>query len=131
MIEKNSKIIDINYLNELTTGDLKIERELMQLFVDRSIEKIDKMTVALENDDNEMWNEASHALKGAAGAIGAWDFMRLAESAQKVKNDTKSKKSKILDKIKIDNDLVLNFIYKFTENNIDIKTKHKNHKNKT
>ena len=116
MSDRQSSVIDLEFLDEFTQGDLEFEKEIIQLFIDNSSKNIDDMVSALEDGDNDKWYKSSHLLKGSSGAIGAWSFMKLAENGQKAKDQPKSEKVKILDQIRKNHKVVVDFISKRIDN---------------
>jgi HPt (histidine-containing phosphotransfer) domain-containing protein len=60
--------IDISYLRSMTLGDLKLEREVLELFTQQTGVLLDRLS-----DVPADAVELAHTLKGSARAIGAFD----------------------------------------------------------
>jgi HPt (histidine-containing phosphotransfer) domain-containing protein len=65
--------VDLDHLKRMTCGELGLEREVLQLF----LEQATRLTAALDGLQAET-GALSHTLKGSARAIGAF---RVADSA--------------------------------------------------
>lgn len=104
--------IDIDFLRSVVGDDREFEKELFAIFTENAQRNIDKMEEALKNSDTNSWYMASHAFKGAAASIGAFDLSKALEYAQRHPEDVSEEKQKILGKIKGEFNLVLEFIGK-------------------
>lgn len=77
--------LDLAHLSRQTGGDLRLQRELLELFKLRSPELVAQMR-ALANERLERpshLNDLAHKLKGSALAIGAFRLAAAAEAAEK------------------------------------------------
>ncbi len=104
--------IDIEFLRSVVGDDREFEKELFEIFTENAQRNIDKMEEALKSSDTNSWYMASHAFKGAAASIGAFDLSKALEYAQRHPEDVVEEKQKILAKIKAEFKLVVDFIGK-------------------
>lgn len=109
MSEKKSAI-DVNFLRSVIEDDREFERELFAIFTENAQRNLVKMDDAIKNSDSNAWYMASHAFKGAAASIGAFELSKALEYAQKHPEDNDDEKVEILDRIKKEFDRVLEFI---------------------
>ncbi len=100
MTKSRKKAIDIEFLKSITGDDVAFEKELFILFLDSSKANISKMEKALAESNNNDWYMASHALKGAAASIGAFDLSSALEYAQTHPKDYYKDKARVLTDIK-------------------------------
>lgn len=105
-----NKAIDIEFLRGVIDNDREFEKELFAIFTENADRNIEKMENAVKNSDNNAWYMASHAFKGASASIGAFDLSRSLEHAQRHPEDSENDKNQILEKIKQEYKLVLDFI---------------------
>ena len=73
--------IDRAHLVRYTLGDLRLEREILGLFVAQLPLTLESLSFAATDRD---WQMAAHTLKGSGRAVGAWRVARLAQAAEKV-----------------------------------------------
>ena len=106
----NNPAIDLEFLRGIIDNDKEFEKELFEIFVDNAKKNINKLVEAISADDNNAWYMASHAFKGAATSVGAFNLAEILENAQQSPEENSSAKRKILEKIKDDFDDVLGFI---------------------
>jgi len=111
---KNSakKVIDIELLESVIGDDHEFAKELFEIFTENAQRNILKMEEAIKKADNTSWYTVSHAFKGAAKSIGAHGLSNFLEYAQNHPEDNIEKKLEILQKIRNEFELVLNFINK-------------------
>jgi HPt (histidine-containing phosphotransfer) domain-containing protein len=73
--------VDVQHLRRYTLGDRKLEAEILQLF----LLQLPQLTAALRSAATERdWHMATHSLKGAGRAVGAWRVADLAEAAERL-----------------------------------------------
>lgn len=106
----SKKAIDIEFLRGVIDNDREFEKELFAIFTENAERNIEKMENALKAADNNAWYMASHAFKGASASIGAFDLSRSLEHAQRHPEDSEKDKTQILEKIKQEYKLVVEFI---------------------
>lgn len=106
----DNQAIDIEFLRGIIENDKEFEKELFEIFVENAKKNIEKLEEAIVASDNDSWYMASHAFKGAATSVGAFDLAETLETAQQSPDENGSIKKEILKNIKDDFELVLNFI---------------------
>ena len=74
--------IDHEHLNRYTLGDYQIECEILELFASQLPRLINDLKRAVSQRNRCAWLEASHAMKGAAQAVGALQIAQLACEAE-------------------------------------------------
>jgi HPt (histidine-containing phosphotransfer) domain-containing protein len=67
--------IDENHLGQMTLGDRRLEREVLELFLRQTAIMLDRVV----NAGPPLAAAAAHTLKGSARGIGAWRVARAAE----------------------------------------------------
>jgi HPt (histidine-containing phosphotransfer) domain-containing protein len=76
--------VDLGHLRRFTMGNIALEREVLQLFVEQAPITL----VHLEQAATEKaWRDAAHTLKGSASAIGAHAIARTAAEAELVRGE--------------------------------------------
>lgn len=105
-----STAIDTSFLKEIVGEDKEFEKELFTIFSDNAHRNITKMEGSINNKDNNAWYMASHAFKGAAASIGAFDLSQLLEHAQQFPEESFEEKKELMKKIHEEFHLVLEFI---------------------
>jgi len=109
-MSEKKRAIDIEFLRSVIEDDREFEKELFAIFTENAQRNIVKMEEAINKSDNNAWYMASHAFKGAAASIGAFDLSKSLEYAQKHPEDNISEKTQILQKVRDEFRLVLDFI---------------------
>jgi len=102
--------IDRDFLKSIVENDKEFEKELFLIFTENANRNITKMESAIATKDNNSWYMASHAFKGAAASIGAFDLSKILEHAQRNSEDSAESKSETVVRVKAELDLVLEFI---------------------
>ncbi len=72
--------VDLKHLRRYTFGDVKLEKEILELFFGQLPQTVASLRDAATERD---WMMAAHTLKGSARAVGAWRIGRLAEHAER------------------------------------------------
>jgi HPt (histidine-containing phosphotransfer) domain-containing protein len=72
--------VDLQHLRRYTMGDIKLEKEVLELFLGQLPVTIKALSEATSERD---WQIAAHTLKGSGSAVGAWRVARLAEHAER------------------------------------------------
>jgi HPt (histidine-containing phosphotransfer) domain-containing protein len=80
---ESAKLIDTEYLSEISGGDLEFEKELIQAFIDAAPDLITSCIDAVQANDLPKVVYASHTLKGSSRSIGALQFALVAEAVEK------------------------------------------------
>ena len=73
--------VDRAYLARFTLGNVALEREVLELFAAQAPVYLQRLR---EAGCIKAWREATHTIKGSAGAIGAWRLAQLAQMAEKI-----------------------------------------------
>jgi HPt (histidine-containing phosphotransfer) domain-containing protein len=102
--------IDAEFLRSIIENDVEFEKELFVIFSENVHRNMTKMEDAIKSGDNNSWYMASHAFKGAAASIGAFDLSRILEYAQKNPEENAEQKNELLKKVREELQLVLEFI---------------------
>jgi HPt (histidine-containing phosphotransfer) domain-containing protein len=76
--------IDEDHLGRMTLGDLKLEREVLQIFVRQSVIMLERIAGA----EPAMAAAAAHTLIGSARGIGAFRVARAAERLEQAAGRT-------------------------------------------
>lgn len=71
--------IDLVHLARQTGGDHELERELLALFSQQCVRHLR----TIHGGDARARIEAAHTLKGAAGAVGAWQVAEAADRMER------------------------------------------------
>lgn len=106
-------VIDYDFLESIVDGDGEFIRELYDIFIQSSNTNITKLDESYDSGDVNVWYSSSHAFKGAASSIGAFDFANILEESQKNPNYDKEQKKILLDKIKVQFSDVKNSLEKY------------------
>lgn len=78
------KPVRIRRIQEVSDGDLSVERELINIFLSVSEEQVEEMEAALHDKNLEILKKRTHSIKGSSGTFGA-DGMR--EIALRIEED--------------------------------------------
>ncbi len=79
--DSGGEVLDLQHLGKYTGGDEALRRELLALFSEQLSRQI---SVLRENGAQEDWLIATHTLKGAARAVGAWQIAETAEALERI-----------------------------------------------
>ncbi len=71
--------IDHQHLARYTFGNVALEAEVLQLFVEQAPQYMGQLQVA---ETPKAWRDAAHTLKGSARAVGAWFVADAAQKAE-------------------------------------------------
>ena len=74
-----SAVLDLQHLDKYTAGDEVLRCELLSLFSEQLAQQITALRGGCQGDD---WMIATHTLKGAARAIGAFQIGETAEALE-------------------------------------------------
>lgn len=102
--------IDLGFLKGIIGNDPQFEKELFTIFAQNVDYNLRKMESAIVNNNNNSWYMAAHAFKGAAASIGAFVLAKMLEYAQKHPEEKAEEKTKLLQKVKEELDLVFEII---------------------
>ncbi len=107
--QQHKVAIDREFLKSVIENDIEFEKELFSIFIENANRNFARMEETLKSD-NQGWYMASHAFKGAAASIGAFDLSKILETAQKSMEASSEVKSQILAQAKEEFKFVLEFI---------------------
>ncbi|NNE23624.1 MAG: Hpt domain-containing protein [Rhizobiales bacterium] len=79
-----SAVLDLRHLDKYTAGDAALRRELLSLFTDQLAQQVTALRGGCAGDD---WVIATHTLKGAARAVGAFQIGETAEALEQLDPD--------------------------------------------
>ncbi len=107
---KSKKVIDIEFLRSIIENDFEFEKELFAIFIENAHRNIEKMQEAIKVANDNSWYMSSHAFKGAAASIGAVELANVLEYAQNHPEETAEQKNALMQKVKSELQLVVEFI---------------------
>lgn len=103
----DNQAVNIEFLKSVIGDDAEFEKELFSIFIENAKENIKKMEDATTGTSNHSWYMASHAFKGAAASIGAFELSKILEHAQQNPEAAAEQKNEIVAKVKAEFDAVL------------------------
>jgi len=74
--------LDLNHLYNQTLGDRGLQREVLQMFLEKSAEQVDRLKAA---DTLDKRREAAHKLVGSARGVGAFSVAYIASEIELAK----------------------------------------------
>ena len=74
-------VLDLEHLAKYTAGDAGLQAELLALFSDQLAQQLEALRKQCQHQD---WIMATHTLKGAARAIGAFQIAETAEELEQL-----------------------------------------------
>jgi HPt (histidine-containing phosphotransfer) domain-containing protein len=83
-VTAQSRPIDLVHLSRYTGGDTELNAEVLTLFAGQAEQIVARLRICLEKCDAVSWHEATHALKGAARGVGAFDLADAAAAAEQL-----------------------------------------------
>ena len=78
MNQQSDSPINLRYLNEISQGDIKFEIELFQVYFEDVLPRIQKIRVAIADNDWLKIMHQAHQVKGASGNVGVCQMEMLA-----------------------------------------------------
>jgi len=81
--DRQSYVIDEQHLARMTLGDLRLEREVLDLFLKQAALMLDRIATGSPT----VAAAAAHTLKGSACGIGIWRLARAGESFERAVAD--------------------------------------------
>ncbi len=81
------KPVELDRLQEICCGDKEFERELIEVFLSDSLERIQTMESALNEKNVEVFRIQAHSIKGASANAGAETMTSIARSMEKAETD--------------------------------------------
>lgn len=70
--------IDVNHLNQISEGDIEFEIEVLQVYVEDTIQRIATIQFLISNQDQKGIMAEAHHIKGASANVGALEVQSLA-----------------------------------------------------
>ncbi len=90
---KKDTPVNIARLESFTDGDRDVEKDLFKLFFEQADISLQRLSQALETQDDDEWRSAAHKFKGAAANLGAEKLAALCLTAET--DDTASPENKL------------------------------------
>lgn len=109
--EKTSPI-DMEVINDFTEGDINLERQIANLFVEKGWENVEKLMDIKNPEQQDDWKMVAHSLKGAAANIGAIPLTHICQKAEDSYECPSNEKDILLERIKHEFEIVRDFFEK-------------------
>lgn len=94
--------IDLEYLNQISEGDTDFELELLQVFVEDTLEHLEASRQAIATGDYNQLAREAHHMKGASGNVGSQAMQLLAtELEHQAKQSSGDKASETLVQLEV------------------------------
>lgn len=74
--------VDLERLHEASDGDAEFERELVDIFLADSTERLELLRAAIEIGDLSAVRTEAHRLKGSSGSVGACGLYALSRTIE-------------------------------------------------
>ena len=94
--ELNSPI-DLKQLNQISDGDIEFEIEVLQVYIEDVVERIDKIRKEITTNDRSQIMREAHHIKGASSNVGAWQIQALAMQIEKLDQYQLEEATEIID----------------------------------
>lgn len=105
------EVVDLSNLREVTAGDVELEKELFEEFINSSNQLLDELEKhSKDSGDNESWRKVAHAFKGIAANLGAAPLAAMCKQAQECFQQSSGQKAGLLSNIKSEHAKVLQFL---------------------
>ncbi|TAH37566.1 MAG: Hpt domain-containing protein [Alphaproteobacteria bacterium] len=91
-----NQILNLSNLRELTGGDIDLEKQLFNVFLDSSEECLSHLQQTAGPNDAEQWKRHAHAWKGISLNLGAEKLADICKNAQDQYMTSPEEKQKIL-----------------------------------
>lgn len=102
-------IMNFEMLRGFSLGDVEVEKELIQVFVEQSDINLESLDRTKNEEGSVEWHESAHMFKGGAAGIGAAPLAMLCAEAQHFKG-TAAEQSALFGKIAQAYDKVKNLL---------------------
>ena len=86
-MESEKSVINLEQLHQLSGQDPEFELELLQLFIEDSVNQLKNLKIAIANQDTESIRNIAHYLKGASANLGANSMYQSAFQLEGVARD--------------------------------------------
>lgn len=94
--ELNSPI-DLKQLNQISDGDIEFEIEVLRVYIEDVVERIDKIRKEITTNDRSQIMREAHHIKGASSNVGAWQIQALAMQIEKLDQYQLEEATEIID----------------------------------
>ena len=94
-----SSPVDLTNLRAIIDGDVELEQELFDDYVNGVEEAIGILEVQYDNADGKIWKEKSHFLKGISRNLGAARMAEICALSEEMYDASQKEKTKILQDI--------------------------------
>lgn len=74
--------LNLDYLKEVSGGDVEFEREILATFVEAAPELMESLEIAINEGDAAAVRHAAHTLKGSSRSIGGQGFAKVCETIE-------------------------------------------------
>ena len=98
-IEEEVPPADLSIFHGYTDGDIEVQRELIEVFYNKTSSDLDLLKKNITGGENKEWSEAAHTLKGSAGYIGASKLRDLCDQGQSLLIATRNQRKELFDEI--------------------------------
>lgn len=71
-------LLDLEHLENICGGDLEFEQEVLQMFVEDTVENLEAARQALGKRDGEALGHHAHQIKGSSANVGATSITAIA-----------------------------------------------------
>ncbi len=89
-MNKTNQLLDFSQIDEITKGDLKFRKELIEIFMEQIFEFIDNMNKHLSSGNLEQLARESHTAKSSAMIFGMENTGHLLKKIQLLAEEKKS-----------------------------------------
>jgi HPt (histidine-containing phosphotransfer) domain-containing protein len=87
MAQQSNPPIDLEQLNQISEGDIEFEIEVLQVYVEDILQRIEKLRGAIANKDSTLTMREAHHIKGASSNVGALQMQSLATKIENLHQD--------------------------------------------
>ena len=84
MAQQSNPPIDLEQLNQISEGDVEFEIEVLQVYVEDILQRIEKLRGAVASNDINLTMREAHHIKGASSNVGALQMQSLAAKIEKL-----------------------------------------------
>lgn len=111
MNQQTDSPIDLEQLNQISEGDIEFEIEVLQVYMEDVLQRIEKSREAIANSDSLQIIKEAHHIKGSSSNVGALQMRDLALQIEGLNlNQDLEKVSEILDSMRVKIQAVDSFI---------------------
>ena len=88
MNQQSNSAIDLEQLNRISEGDIEFEIEILQVYVEDTLPRIDEIRKAIAISDRAQIMREAHHIKGASSNVGAIQILVLVNKIEKLDQDS-------------------------------------------